>query len=366
MKTTKNIYGLITGMILLILSGNLYCQQKETIAIISLESRGILTDTITVLNMTRLSIEKTGLYEVLDQYDVADALKKSNINPWACFGKSCLLDAGKVLGADKMISGSIERFGEKIVIILRIVDIKTEAVIKSNVMEFLNQQPELQAMIEISVNNLFGIENDKEIVNMLVNYARPVTSPKTSIRLNGTRMGATWITGPAGKRLETPLAEGGYNMYPVTSMFGYQHELQYLSAGEFQGLFEFLGTVNGLESGTLIPAFTFMNGCRFNNGGFEIGFGPSVRLIKTAKGYFDGNNTWHLESEMPEDVTYQIEEQIDRRGDFRLSTSLMVAVGRTFKSGYLNIPVNIYFSPRKEGSITGISVGFNLARKPKL
>lgn len=364
MKTQKIISALIAVFFLQIFTNQVFSQQKETIAVISIETSGIISDASSVLNMTRLRVEKTGIYEVLDQYDVTDALKANNIDAGKCFGKTCLLEVGKVLRSDKILTGRIERMGEKIVIIYRLVDMKTQSVIKTDVTEYLNQEPELQTMIEISINNLFGIENDKELVDMLINYSRPISSPKTTVKLNGTRMGATWITGDAGKRLEAPHNEGGYNMYPLTSMFGYQYELQYLSAGEFQGLFEFLGTVNGLESGTLIPALTFMNGCRFNSGDFEIGFGPSVRLVKTADGYYDSNNKWHLQNDNPDGIDYEIVEQIDRRGDYELSTSLIIALGRTFKSGYLNIPVNLYFSPRKEGSITGVSVGFNLAKKP--
>ena len=46
--------------------------------------------------------------------------------------------------------------------------------------------------------------------------------------------------------------------------------------------------------------------------------------------------------------------------------SLIVAIGKTFKSGYLNIPVNLYYSPKKGGSIIGLTFGFNIAKKPKI
>jgi len=40
-----------------------------------------------------------------------------------------------------------------------------------------------------------------------------------------------------------------------------------------------------------------------------------------------------------------------------------MAVGRTFQSGALNIPVNIYYSSQKGGGMAGISLGFNVTRK---
>ena len=50
---------------------------------------------------------------------------------------------------------------------------------------------------------------------------------------------------------------------------------------------------------------------------------------------------------------------MDSRGDYALNTGFVFAVGRTFKSGKLNIPVNLFFIPSKHGSRAGISVGFN-------
>ncbi len=138
-----------------------------------------------------------------------------------------------------------------------------------------------------------------------------------------SRMGVSFTTGKTGDRLMAPTSEGGYNMFPITSMFGYQHELQYLSAGEFQALFEFLGTIQGLESGKVVPAITVMNGFRFNKSGIEIAFSPSFRGVQLAKGYYDSDNKWHLENEMPEGTNFEILEQLDQRGDFKLSTSLI-------------------------------------------
>ena len=75
-------------------------------------------------------------------------------------------------------------------------------------------------------------------------------------------------------------------MFPVTSMFGYQFEKQYLSSGDFQALVEVIVAVNGLESGSLIPSIAFINGFRFNNGGYEFGLGPVVRLVKKERRIF--------------------------------------------------------------------------------
>jgi hypothetical protein len=40
----------------------------------------------------------------------------------------------------------------------------------------------------------------------------------------------------------------------------------------------------------------------------------------------------------------------------------LMAFGRTFKAGALNIPVNIFYSSRKGGGIAGVNVGFNVTK----
>jgi hypothetical protein len=161
----------------------------------------------------------------------------------------------------------------------------------------------------------------------------------------------------------------------LVSQFGYQYEIEYLSSGGFNALIEFITLVSGLEQQLLIPSVTFMNGFRFGERNWEIGFGPSVSLRKEAKGFYDdelfmgqGAGDWFLEDEWsfvhPElDNPYPIVERMDSRGQIGIKSRWIWAVGRTFKSGYLNIPVNVYVSPQKKGWYIGCSVGFNLSRR---
>jgi hypothetical protein len=98
-------------------------------------------------------------------------------------------------------------------------------------------------------------------------------------------------------------------------------------------------------------------------------------------GYRDESNVWHesVEWDASEEVTdstgittiddnanpnpYEIVTGLDKRGDIKLAATWVWAVGKTFHSGYLNIPVNAYFSYGKDGWFTGLSVGFNIAKK---
>ncbi|MEM7509453.1 MAG: hypothetical protein AAF388_00890 [Bacteroidota bacterium] len=84
-----------------------------------------------------------------------------------------------------------------------------------------------------------------------------------------------------------------------------------------------------------------------------------------SEGYFDGEGNWQLTQEWEGDLADRpsLSKQIDKRGTPEFFSRWVWSVGKTFRSGYLNIPVNVYASPHKEDWMVGLSVGFNVRRK---
>ncbi|MCK4921434.1 MAG: hypothetical protein KAS71_10340 [Bacteroidales bacterium] len=357
----------------------LTAQDRETIAILYFDTNDIPYDAKTLGNMIRIEVEKMQLYTIIDKYDMFDMLSKNELDIENCFGRNCLVEAGKILGVDKILTGSVEKLGEKIVFTVRLIDVNLEIIEKSNVMEYIDEDLLISRMSKISLNELFGIENDRVIVDQLTDIEEPLISTTKSMKLNGPRMGVAFLTGELGEVITRNENKGGYDGYPILSQFGYQYEIQYLSAGDFQALIEFVGILTGLEQRMFIPNVVVMNGFRLNDSGWEIAFGPSFTIRKTEYGFYDTDNLmagaageWYLEYEWApiDPVTYpsnpyynKIVERMDSRGEVSLSTGWVWAIGKTFKSGYLNIPVNMYVSPNKEGWYMGLSVGFNTSRK---
>jgi hypothetical protein len=60
-----------------------------------------------------------------------------------------------------------------------------------------------------------------------------------------------------------------------------------------------------------------------------------------------------------EDMGKTIIELPDSRGSTQVSTGFLFALGKTFRSGKLNLPVNLFFIPSTTGLRYGISVGWN-------
>ncbi len=343
---------------------------RPSVTVLNIDTKGLGLDPNQMGNMVRIELEKQDTFEVMDRYDVSYVVEKNKLNITNCYGKICLLEVGATINSDKMFTGSAELIGETIIITFRLIDVKTGKIEKARVDEYLNLPKELQSMVKISVSKMFNNEVDEPLVTYLTkknNYESSTSNPnKSSVNLSGPRSGFTYFTGTAGERLQAPRSEGGYNSYTLMFQFGYQFEVQYLNEGNYQALFEFLPTITGFNQNVFIPSVTVMNGFRNNKRGWEIAFGPTFGLVNKANGYYDAEQNWHLESDWTDTSNanpYKIEKRLDSRGSYELQAGFIVAVGKTFKSGKLNIPVNIYVVPNKDGIRMGASFGFNAKRR---
>ncbi|MES2837112.1 MAG: hypothetical protein V4667_06300 [Bacteroidota bacterium] len=340
---------------------------KSTIGIAIFESKGLLLDGEQITYLAKIETEKLDKYDVLDKYEVKEVCEKNSINFNTCLGKSCLVELGTKLKADKMMSGGAERFGEKIIVTIRIIDVKSGIVDKTNVSEYLNLQPNIQEMIGISIKQILGVSYDEITLKRLTKpheLENSTNNPgKNKLNTSGVRMGLTTQTGEGYKVMTRSKANGGYNAFPVMTQFGYQFETQYLNEGNFQALVEYIPLVTGIDQGYFFPSLSILNGFRNSVSGWEFAFGPTFGLVQKANVYTIGNNVYKENEWTQRGNTginpHEVTEQLDSRGVVKLNTGFVFAMGKTFRSGKLNIPVNAFVVPGKETWRFGLSFGFN-------
>jgi len=341
------------------------------IAVLNIDSKGLTLEPSQLGNIARTELSKLDRFQVMDRYDVDYVIEKNEFAIDKCYGKICMVEAGKILKTDKMLTGSAEVLGETIVVTLRIIDVGTQSIEKTQVMEFLNLRGQIQTMISLTVKKMFEETIDENLINKLTkkfDYESAVNFPEVDqLNLSGPRMGFTAFTGELSSIYSDPKNMGGFDALPLMFQFGYQFEVKYLNQGDFQALFEFIPIVTGLDQGKFIPSISILNGMRSNRTGWEFAFGPVFYGLKRANGYYDDGNIWHLENEWSaqnpdEDNPYEIENRLDSRGDIAFASGFIFAGGKTFKSGRLNIPVNAFFIPNKGGHRFGVSMGFNANR----
>ena len=350
--------------------------QSKSAAVLSVYTQSAKISPEMAESVLRVEMTKTEQYNVIDKLDMIEILEENKTDVSNCYGKKCLLSVGKSAGVDKVITGSIENLGKKIVVTVKILDVASESYDKVAIEEFISLDSEIQSMVKIVVNKALGIENSQEVLNTLVYFNQPPITPTTYLKNNGPRMGLSYVIGNTAKILSASKADGGLgiNSPVVMSQIGYQFEGSYLSAGDFQALLEGLIFITGVEKGLFSPSLALLNGFRSSKNGWEFGFGPTFRISSTAEGFYtvDSNG----EYDVIDDWNYRADGNwqgatpvFEYRTDFsgysnpRIKTGWVWALGKTFHSGYLNIPVNLFYSSGSEGGYLGLSMGFNIAKK---
>lgn len=373
MKTLKKLsIAIVLGIISFT---NLKAQTKETIAVLDLDAINTLYNGAEISRLLRSEATKLNKQMVLDVYEMKEIFTLNKFSDSACFSKTCAVNAGSLLKVDKIINGSIERFGEKIIVSLNLIDIASSKIVNQDVTEYVNKENEIQRMMRISVSKLITGKADEQLTLELEYLEKPVSVDNDIINLNGPRMGISVITGPAAGRLSASKTDNhgfgmiGNNNAVFTTTMGFQFEKRYLATNNFQALIEVIPLISGMEVGRLNPILTVLNGLRFSKSNWEFAIGPTFKLKTVRDGYLLDDGTFIIgrdwdEDEMgvaPEDKFK--EDVLCKDGQVKGDLGMIIAFGKTFQSGRLNIPVNLYYQPGAENNIIGLSVGFNIQKE---
>jgi len=141
-----------------------------------------------------------------------------------------------------------------------------------------------------------------------------------SIKLAGPRAGITFIGGELGKQMRDN------NITTFVSQVGWQFETRFFETRDgLQGLFEVVTLLSGFETSATAVSGSLLVGFRTRNG-FEAGVGPS---LSSANG---GTN------------------------------SFILAVGHTYKSDNVYIPVNFAVDPSPNAVKYTFLIGFILKK----
>ena len=141
-----------------------------------------------------------------------------------------------------------------------------------------------------------------------------------ALNRSGPRFGVTWL---GGSITDTLKSKYKVDVAPVITQFGWQYERQFASLENGPvALNEWVLLIGGLDQGTFIPSLTWIVGVR-TPGNFEFGVGPNATPAGVA---------------------------------------LAISTGVTFRTGALNVPINLAVVPSRFGTRASILTGFNLYR----
>jgi hypothetical protein len=376
MKTMKRMIRIAQLAMMLLVGdfGLLQAQNtvsKPTLTVLNIDAKGVQLDPSQMGNLVRIEIDKLDLYDVTDRYDVAYLIDKNKLNINNCYGKMCLVEMGNIVKTDYMYSGSVELYGQTIVVTMRLINVKNASVEKTTIMEFLNLPLELQTMLGICIRKMFDKPNNESDLSRLTkrfNYENATNNPnKNMVNLQGPRFGYTFLFGEHAKIIKQSSDIGGFDSYPSMFQFGYQFEKQYLNEGNYQALFEVIPMVSGVDQQMFIPSLALLNGFRNTKNGWEVAIGPTFSLSKYAQ-MTNYNGTYYTSTEMTQMgiTNAKYKRRLNSSGTLGIGSAFVFGIGKTVKSGKMNIPLNAFFTiPTKEGFMVGVSIGYNSKNNAK-
>lgn len=368
-------------------------KSKTRIAVLGIHVNGNGMDEDFAVFQLRNKLSADSNFTVISEEETKSTLKKYGMERSIFNSQSKRLKAGEVLKADKAVYAEITAFNSTYKIHTEVYDVNSGRTELSSSRDFKRTAANIDVMFqsvstEISTEIMKAQEMQKafESRNSAQSVAKEaeLTSKDeeeiivSKYSLQGPRLGYTFLTGQTATLFKAPESKGGYGVNPALFQFGYQFEAQYLSNGNIQALVEFIPAITGMDQSKIFPSITILNGLRHTRYGIEFALGPTIFIRRTARGYYDNTGQWHLEYDYNgntiDPITgyttftpnpYPVIEQVDSRGSARLASGVLFAVGKTFTSGNLNIPINGYVVPGKYGWRFGLSFGFNLRNDAK-
>src|SRR5215203_5943039 len=146
-------------------------------------------------------------------------------------------------------------------------------------------------------------------------FCQVAPPPAKMLSLAGPRFGVTSLS----QGVVDKLAERSITVRPVITQFGWQTERQFFTTSSgFSAVNEWVLLLGGLEQGVALPSVSWLVGLRTREG-VEIGVGPNITPAGVA---------------------------------------LAFAGGMTFRTGVVNVPMNVAVVPSQAGTRISFLTGF--------
>jgi len=156
---------------------------KKTVAVLDLDTEGVSHPEAAYLTR-RICHEliQTETYIVLERSTMEEILTEQAFQMTGCTSSECAVEAGQLLGVEKMIAGSVGKIGTMYTIFLRLIDVETGEIETS-------ASADCHGGIE-----KVATQTTKEAVAMLL--GEPVPSSKTLQEITATLPSMTFVTIP--------------------------------------------------------------------------------------------------------------------------------------------------------------------------
>jgi TolB-like protein len=135
--------------------------ERIPVAILDLEGRGISAlEAATLTDRLRSEMVTVGAFVVVERGQMEMLLEEQGFQQTGCTSAECAVEVGKLLGVQKMITGSIGKLGELYTVDARMFDVQTGEIERVSKREHRGGIEGLIDLLEVVTKDLAGIEEE--------------------------------------------------------------------------------------------------------------------------------------------------------------------------------------------------------------
>jgi len=184
----------LISFILLLLDIPLFGQSETTIAVLDLEALGIdQSETNVLSNRLRTLLVNLDGYKVVERSRMEEILNEQGFQQSGCTSDECVVEVGKLLGVQKMLTGSFGRFGNIYTLELRIIDVQTAKIESSTNYDYQSEIENLLLEgVETALRKLLLKTSSETLYQSQKGSLKIITNPPgASVLVDGTSYKAT-------------------------------------------------------------------------------------------------------------------------------------------------------------------------------
>ena len=182
--------------------------QKKNIAVLQFDAENVSTSEAKILT-NRLNDElfNFGKFTVIERAQIEPVLKEQGFQQSGCVSSECAVEAGKLLGVDQIVTGSIGKIGSYYTVSARMIDVQTGEVLK-------NSKRDISGSIDLILRNTMKVlAAELSDIRVIKKVQQPKKEPVTQPQITPKpQMREHW---------NEPKIEGGYKYYIGFCLFWY-------------------------------------------------------------------------------------------------------------------------------------------------
>lgn len=149
------------------------------------------TEASALTNRLIEELMKTRSFKVIERAQVEEILKEQGINQSGCVDATCIVEAGKLLGAQIMVAGAVDKIGQTYSVSARLVDVETSQMLLT---DHIDHKGEIDGLLQ-KMRELAQALARSELPSPLLVQLQIIPSPgDAAVYIDGQLIGQGMVT----------------------------------------------------------------------------------------------------------------------------------------------------------------------------